>query len=109
MTYEEAAAIGTSKCGRASRQEPLGNGSGASSIPIATSEYKAVNREKTLLAEMSILHAQSLDEDSRALREELAEMSSKHISDALDQHLAESRFGKTLRNRPTNMWSSLST
>ena len=30
---------------------------------LATSEYNAVNREKTLLAEMSILQAQSLDED----------------------------------------------
>ena len=65
---------------------------------LATSEYRTVNRENTLLAEMSLLQQQALEGD-RVLREELAEMSSKHLSDALDQHLAESRFAEDLREQ----------
>ena len=96
ITYEEAA-IGLANMEERAEKNHL-EAVAELQAALATSEYKAVNREKTLIAEMSILQAQALDED-RALHEELAEMSSKHISDALDQHLAESRFAENLREQ----------
>ena len=97
FTYEEAAATGLANMEERAEKNHL-EAVAELQAALATSEYKAVNREKALIAEMSILQAQALDED-RALREELAEMSSKHISDALDQHLAESRFAENLREQ----------
>ena len=101
LTYEEAAAVGLANVEERAEKNHL-EAMAELQARLATSEYKAVNRENTLLAEMSLLQQQALEGD-RVLREELAEMSSKHISDALDQHLAESRFAETSGSRPINM------
>ena len=97
LTYEEAAAVGLANVEERAEKNHL-EAMAELQAGLATSEYKAVNRENTLLAEMSLLQQQALEGD-RVLREELAEMSSKHISDALDQHLAESRFAEDLREQ----------
>ena len=97
LTYQEAAAVGPANMEERAEKNHL-EAMAELQAALATSVYRAVNRENTLLAEMSLLQQQALEGD-RALREELAEMSSKHISDALDQHLAESRFAEDLREQ----------
>ena len=97
LTYQEAAAVGLANMEERAEKNHL-EAMAELQRALATSEYKAANRENTLLAEMSVLQQQARDGD-QALREELAEMSAKHISDALDQHLAESRFAEDLREQ----------
>ena len=65
---------------------------------LANSEFKAATREKALIAEMSLAQAHSVNEDNR-LREELAELHQKRVSDALDLQLEESRLAQNLQEQ----------
>ena len=96
-TYEEAAALGLANIEERAERNHL-EAISELQTALANSEFKAATREKALIAEMSLAQAHSVNEDNR-LREELAELQQKSVSDALDLQLEESRFAQNLQEQ----------
>eukprot|EP00439_Symbiodinium_sp_Y106_P047239 s1057_g6.t1 len=96
-TYEEAAALGLANVEERAERNHLETVSELQAA-LANSEFKAATREKALIAEMSLAQAHSVNEDNR-LREELAELHQKRVSDALDLQLEESRLAQNLQEQ----------
>eukprot|EP00439_Symbiodinium_sp_Y106_P024640 s6987_g3.t1 len=97
VTYQEAAALGLANVEQRAARNHL-EAMSELQAALANSVFKAATREKALIAEMSLAQAYSVSEDSR-LREELAELHQKSVSDALDLQLEESRYAQNLQEQ----------
>ena len=97
VTYEEAAALGLANVEERAERNHL-EAISELQAALANSEFKAATREKALIAEMSLAQAHSVNEDNR-LREELAELHQKSVSDALDLQLEGSRYAQNLQEQ----------